>query len=130
MYSVKALQELFNKALERINMDAVFMEDVASPATPTATPTLEPAAAAKEGGGAKKGKGVGVSSVSNHTQTTAYIFVWMLIMEAIRQCNPQVHTSTIPRTVEPLDKGHSKPYVQWNLWIKDTPNPTYSGTSG
>ena len=97
--SVKILQELFNKAMEKVNMDAVFLEDSIAPVpaiapaghAPTPDPLPPPSSSVQEGGGARGGaEEQGCISVSSHTHTTAYIFVWMLMIEAVRQCNPEV----------------------------------------
>ena len=60
--SVVALQDMFTKAWERIDMDSVFLEDSSAPA-------------ASEGN----------SHCTPHT--TSYIFMWLL---AMGQCAPEV----------------------------------------
>ena len=90
---------MFNKALEKINMDAVFLEDNnpspdPAPAPPEDSAPPTPSADSQPPTPAREGRGSvwehDLVTMSSHPHTTAYIFIWMLLMEAIRQCNPQV----------------------------------------
>ena len=67
---MKVLQVIFNKALDKINMDSVFMED-----------TIDSTSVSKM-------DGFHLDNTCN--DTTAYIFTWILIIEAIQLCDPEV----------------------------------------
>ena len=68
------LQEVLGKSLERINMNFVFLEDSDHSSSPVAPPTTPP-------------------PPEHHLlyhNTTAYVFTWLLIIQAMSQCDPEV----------------------------------------
>ena len=70
-FRLSVLEEVLGKALERVNMDLVFLED-------SEHSDLSEAAAALD------------SPHLLYHNTTAYVFTWLLIIEAMSQCDPEV----------------------------------------
>lgn len=71
---LSVLEEMLGKALERVNMDLVFLEDSEH------SDLMSMAAAV-------------VAPDSPHLlyhNTTAYVFTWLLIIEAMSHCDPEV----------------------------------------
>ena len=68
---LSVLQEVLGKALEKIDMEQVFLED--SDHHSLSSEALSP-----------------LESHLLYHNTTSYVFTWLLIIEAMSQCDPEV----------------------------------------
>ncbi len=74
--SVTDLQQILLEIHDKVNMDLAFMEDRKSHLM--------------DGEGLTGSLGVAPSLQNAHCHTTSYLFMWLLLMEAVRHCTAEV----------------------------------------